>query len=436
MARGTRRGTNGAAKKQWTVLVYMAGDNDLDSAGAADIAEMKAAGTTADVNVVVQFDRAAGATRRYLVRKGTPREKDVVSTLGETNCGDPAVLEDFVVWGAKSYPADHLLLVLWNHGAGWDDSNVYRGDAFGDAPPPIVRKGRTMANVRGRGAPLPLRQVRAALRRTGRALFRTTPIVAARTRGIAYDDDAQDFLDSVELKRVLASVRRKLGRNVDVLGMDACLMGMAEIAYQARGAADLLVGSQETEPNDGWPYERILKALAANPSMTPAQLAGAIVRQYLASYRPNEGVTQSATELGALPALASAVDRLAKALRAALASPGGRGAVLEARAATQEYSAPYDDYCDLGDLAGNLARIVPGADVASSCKAVTDALRRCVVASGAKGARVQCSTGLSIYFPRRRVSKLYRRLDFVRATAWGAFLRELVGARPPRTIAA
>jgi hypothetical protein len=169
--------------------------------------------------------------------------------------------------------------------------------------------------------------------------------------------------------------------------------------------------------------------------MTPAELAGTIVRQYLASYRPTEGVTQSATDLAALPALATAVDGLAGALRAALGTPGVRGGILEARAGTQEYSAPYDDYCDLGDLVANLAKALPGSAVTAAGAGVTEALRRCVLASGAKGATVQRSTGLSIYFPRRRVSKLYRRLDFVRATAWGGFLEELLGGRP-RAVAA
>ena len=92
---------------------------------------------------------------------------------------------------------------------------------------------------------------------------------AIKERGIAYDDQAQDFLDNIELKKVLANIRKKLKRNIDILGMDACLMSMVEVAYQMRDAVDYSVGSEESEPNEGWPYDRILKALAANPAMTP-----------------------------------------------------------------------------------------------------------------------------------------------------------------------
>ena len=132
-----------ATEKQWTVMVYMAGDNNLDGAGVVDLEEMKKVGSTNQLNVIVQFDRQGKdqATNRYYVRKGGPVARDVVESLGETNMGDPKVLEDFVTWSAKHYPAKHTLLVLWNHGAGWDDANLYEGDVFSGALPPSRGKG-------------------------------------------------------------------------------------------------------------------------------------------------------------------------------------------------------------------------------------------------------------------------------------------------------
>ena len=81
------------AKKQWTFMVYLAGDNDLDGQVLADLREMKSAGSGAQVNIIAQVDRAGArnGTNRYLLRKGTPLAKDVVKTLGETNMGDPNV---------------------------------------------------------------------------------------------------------------------------------------------------------------------------------------------------------------------------------------------------------------------------------------------------------------------------------------------------------
>ena len=142
-------------------------------------------------------------------------------------------------------------------------------------------------------------QARAGLSRTRRALFNTTVAAAVRQRGIAFDDQAQDFLDNMELKKVMTKIKKRLAQKIDILGMDACLMSMAEVAYQMRDVADYSVGSEESEPGDGWPYDRILKALAANPAMTPEELSKTIVTHYLASYKASDNVTQSAMRLAA-----------------------------------------------------------------------------------------------------------------------------------------
>jgi len=45
-----------SGKAKWTVMVYMAGDNNLDGAALRDIAEMARVGSTKDVNILVQLD--------------------------------------------------------------------------------------------------------------------------------------------------------------------------------------------------------------------------------------------------------------------------------------------------------------------------------------------------------------------------------------------
>jgi Clostripain family len=103
----TKTGIENMKKKSWTVMVYLAGDNNLDSAGVTDLNEMKKIGSTNALNVVAQFDRRAAShqTHRYFLRKGGNLESDVVDNFGETNTGDPGVLTDFIVWSVKNYPA-------------------------------------------------------------------------------------------------------------------------------------------------------------------------------------------------------------------------------------------------------------------------------------------------------------------------------------------
>jgi len=60
--------SNAGSQAKWTFMVYMAGDNNLDGAALRDIAEMARAGSTKDVNILVQLDRIEdNLTRRFRV---------------------------------------------------------------------------------------------------------------------------------------------------------------------------------------------------------------------------------------------------------------------------------------------------------------------------------------------------------------------------------
>src|SRR6185503_11046291 len=212
------------------------------------------------VDVVAQFDRSGnGKTYRYHLRKGTTLASDVVGQLGETNTGDPAVAIDFFTWGMRTYPSEKTLAVIWNHGSGIDEADVYAR---------ARRSGiKVQRHARRNGKTRPRSQARAiATSGLRRSLFSTTLDSAIRLRAIAYDDTNRDFLDNAELKRVLGRVKAAVKRPIDVLGFDACLMSMIEVAYQLRGLAGHIVASEEVEPGDGWPYDKVIADLAANPN--------------------------------------------------------------------------------------------------------------------------------------------------------------------------
>ncbi len=109
-------------KAQWTLLVYMAADNDLDQAAVADIQEMLAVGTSPEVRVAVLVDRAGPRpTTRYVIpeRPGCSLLDCPQEHLPEINTGDARHLVGFLDWGRKTFPSEHLGLILWNHGYGW-----------------------------------------------------------------------------------------------------------------------------------------------------------------------------------------------------------------------------------------------------------------------------------------------------------------------------
>jgi hypothetical protein len=416
-------------EKQWTVMVYLAGDNNLDRAGIIDLKEMKRVGSTDQMNVIAQFDREGKdlSTNRYYIRKGGTLTKDVVGSLGETNMGSPRVLEDFIKWGIKNYPAEHYLLVVWNHGNGWNDENVYRV-ARNLMSFNIKRRGEFVMPAKGTvKKSVSIRRIRAiGGKKFRRSLFHTSIMKAITTRGIAYDDDAQDFLDNIEMKRLLASAKKILKHKVDILGMDACLMSMAEVIYQLRDSVSLTVGSEEVEPGDGWPYNRILAKLAKKPTMIPNELATTIVNEYLASYPANAGVTQSACDLSKAGLLSNVVDQLADGLNSHLSEAIERTRIVEARLQTQTFDT--HDYIDLYDFCDLLEGKTGFDDIRVACTAVKNAIQRdgIVIRSGYKGGKVKHSKGLSIYFPQRSLSSLYATLDFTKKTSWRKFIERYI----------
>ena len=398
-----------AKAKFWTFMVYMGGDNNLEPDGVKDLKEMKKVGSTDDVNVIAQFDRATGHTsKRYYLRKGGQASTDAVASVGKVNTGDPKNLMDFIKWGVKAYPARRYILVLWNHGQGWDDTDIYADERH--------RRLRRLASGR----------IRHALFHTPVRRTLKMAIGDSEARAILLDDDAKDFLDNLEMKKVLADTKKLLKRKLDILGMDACLMSMAEVGCQINGSAAFTVGSEETEPLEGWPYDTILAELAKKPAMTAKDLSTLIVKKYIASYS-RDAVTQSACDLSKAGALVSAVADLAKALKAGLADSAARQSILMARTQAQTYEVR--DNIDLADFCSLLAKAASGSEIAKRCQDVIQTVQSgYVVTSGYKGAAMKNSRGAAIYFPRDAVSPLYAGLDFSKKTGWDAFLKAYLAA--------
>jgi hypothetical protein len=216
--------------------------------------------------------------------------------------------------------------------------------------------------------------------------------------------------------------------------MDACLMNMAEVGYQVKDSVLYTVGSEETEPLDGWPYDTILSALYQQSDMLPTDLSKLIVRHYIDSYKGSgEAVTQSALDMSVSPVLASAVKSLVATLKAGLKNSTTRMAIADARNRVQEYDIP--DNIDLVDLCQLLKESSIPVTMKSACDQVIAAIQGnsgFVISSGYYGAPMRRSNGVAIYFPTRIVSPLYSRLDFVKKTGWGTFLKAYINATRSR----
>jgi len=377
-----RRGAPLHAK--WTFMVYLAADNNLEELGIIDINEMEAIGSTQDVNVVVQVDRAPGydtsngdwtTTRRYyIVKDSNGTDTQIVSALiedlGEVNMGDPQALADFLLWAMQEYPADHYCLVLWGHGGGW-------------------RHRRP-------------------------------------TRDVCYDDTDVDYLSTLELEQALAQVYQQTTGRVDVIAMDACLMGMIEVGYQLSSYIQVFVASEEEVPGDGFPYDMILEALAASPDMTPEQLGQVIVQKYKSYYTttfPYENATIAAFTGSGLQSIASALNTFAQSLMEALEAH--RDKIAQARDESQVICFSY--YRDLYSFAERARALVPDSSVRSAAQQLMNAIRSARLAEYHGTGRPKAQ-GISVYWPLEEdYIPDYESLKLSGATSWDEFLQAFYG---------
>jgi len=362
------------ATKDWTIMVFLNADNNLDRFGVSDMNEMEKIGSSSRVNIIVQIDREHGPAKRYYIRKDSSGSvtSPVIQELGEVNMGDHNELVKFVEWAVKKYPARRYMLDVWNHGAGWK-------------------------------------------------LRYDTPIY----RGVSYDDHPWGYITTREMGDACKRIKRILGKNLDILGYDCCLMQMASVAYQVMGCVDYHVASEEVEPGDGWRYDTWLKHVVRKPSMSAGDLAAKIVTEYTSSYSFMFSVTQSSVKPRDLRYMGQKVEKLVKLLKT---TPNQAGAISSALSSVQKF---YDkDYVDLYHLMDLLEENFKLAVLRNAVKDIKYTRGVVVHKESHKGWKVKNSQGLAIYFPvASRYRRDYEDLEFAKDSRWHEFLKTFYDAR-------
>ena len=97
--------------QEWTMLVYVAADNDLAQWADSDLVEMEQYGSNANISVVVQIDKPSIGAQRLFVGQGS---SSLIQNLGIIDMCSWETLSDFLAWGISSFPADRYLVVLWD----------------------------------------------------------------------------------------------------------------------------------------------------------------------------------------------------------------------------------------------------------------------------------------------------------------------------------
>ncbi|MDX9720149.1 MAG: clostripain-related cysteine peptidase, partial [Myxococcota bacterium] len=349
---------------EWAFIVFLNADNNLESYGFEDVDEMAVAGSSPYVHIVALFDTYTGPAEIIFVEQGG---YDVVENWGEADLSDWQVMRDFGLWAIQNYPARHYALIAWDHGGGWKAE---------DKP----------------------------------ALF----------KGFSNDDHGaagEISISNGDYARALQAITTELGGKIDIVGFDACLMGMWEVAEATAPYANYLLASSETEPGAGWPYHGFMPQLIADPYMSAEELGIAVVDAYYAESPDNS--TLALTRLDDIDDLTQAVSDFADAMSAA---PGSFSAFKQARQQTLSF-ADYD-FIDLGDFAQRVSQLSSAPQsVKDAANALRTQLQSSVVYKKGNAGYTNYS-GLSVYFPSSGKDSDYRGPGAVwsQRSTWDEFL--------------
>ncbi len=270
--------TAAAGKAAWTVMVYMAGDNNLTEEmawglqelkkTASSIEEERAGAQTGDlgdrINVVAQFDPRGSRSRRY---DFIPGEQAQEQAQADGTLDDAAGM-------------------------------IY---TRGNGPAYTVQAGAVADHV---APPSPLTAFVAEQVRRLPAAERYFLILSGHGSGAVgdflIDSDPKTSLSIPELGLILKAACHALGQSakgkepgqppIDILGMDSCLMSNAEVCFEIREYADYLVASEGWVANAGWPYHRVLEACRAGgkPDLVASSVATRVAQSYSAFYQDYE----------------------------------------------------------------------------------------------------------------------------------------------------
>jgi len=364
-AAADEKGLSGKVDKEWTIMVYVNGKNNLMPYALKDMNEMEKIGSSDKVNVVAETGLIAGygtmpwtGTARFLIKKDSDINKvssPILQNLGKSDMGDYKNVVAFVKWAQAAYPAKHYMLVVWNHGAGWIKSRV------------------------------------------------------EVTKGISYDDETGNHINTPQMGLMMKAIGK-----IDVYGSDACLMQMPEVNYEIKDYVDYIVGSEETEPGDGYTYDLLLGPLVKNPMMSAADLGKLAVNAYADHYGTQDH-TQSLVLASAMNGLIAPLNNFVKAAMAANEKP----LIKAAMSSAQAYA--YPENKDLWHFLNLYAASSKDANVKAAAKALQDYLTGTLILHNRVNSNYSDSHGLAIYMPNYANSS-YSALAWAKDSQWDEFI--------------
>lgn len=404
-------------QKEWNFIVYMAANNNLFRYALHNFKQLLRIGSTPFMNIILQIDEY-GETEvtRFLIHKNNAIIQEKISNALESISGTQESLFDFIQWAITNYPAKHQAIVLWNHGSGIKDPDIW---------------GRLFTNHRD--------EIFLLNDKTGLFEINRYSFQKLLRRGIAFNETHQTYINNQDLRECLDRINTEVldGEKIDIVLMDACHMAMIEYASKLRSSTRFMVASQEIEPAAGYNYTRLLEpflsqTLSANEFVTHA------VSSYAQEYHHSfADFTQSAVNLENIEFIEEALSLLTQNLMTLLETDITYAAMIKKIRKSKNRTTEFfdNDYIDLHHFLTSLKikieardeRCIPTQNI-ELIDVILQNISTCIeliqesIVANATGFNLPHAHGFSIYFPKKSVHRSYLKTTFANKTNWVDFI--------------
>lgn len=321
-------------EREWTIMLYMAADNNLESDAITDFNELENADFDDSVTVLVLLDRAENYdatngdwtdTRLFRLRHDDQKNKaTIVSTqldcdeLGltvadttELDMANQRTLAGFMEFSRRAYPANNYALLIWGHGTGWRNCDD-------DLP--------------------------------CESIF----------RAFAVDNASDSYMT---ISRLGASIREGMEDDkLSIIAFDTCFGVCLECAYELSDCASYMLGTPALEPESGWNYTAFLNQLMES-GKTEMDFISAASENFAELYKNYAYAAFSCIELSKIPAVVEEFSSYAGGLAETISSEDVRDVVFEIftdKAVSYcSTSYPTDFSVDFADVVSHLDSFLP-----------------------------------------------------------------------------
>lgn len=271
--------------------------------------------------------------------------------------------------------------------------------------------------------------------------------------GFLPDENPESAISLVELGKIVRTFSREINQKngvLELIGMHSCSMSAVEVAYQLKGTANYMMGSEGLSFVGAWPYRRMLqKIFNVVEKGKKVDVPGLLKKLHELCFHNSADVIFAgyssdlcliSLDRERVEALSGPIEQLSEALLAGLDDDRGKELILLAHWKSQSF---YQElYTDLYDFCLCLSESCSESGINKvqkamrvACESVMEVLTPeidgnavgPIVQADFFGPDCQYSNGLSIYFPwTRPVEDSYEHV--IRNYQGYAFVTELSGA--------